>query len=78
LTGRGERMRASGPVEREVSQRSLPHRVETSSPARAAVVEAAKAYRHRAKVSEQIQARQQQLPKEICDIAWRARIDAAA
>ena len=42
--------------------------------ARRVLVEAAKAYRHRAKVSEQIQARQQQLPKEICDIAWRAQV----
>jgi transposase len=42
--------------------------------ARRVLVEAAKAYRHRAKVSEQIQARQQRLPKEICDIAWRAQV----
>ena len=42
--------------------------------ARRALVEAAKAYRHRAKVSEQIQARQDQLPKTICDIAWRAQV----
>ena len=42
--------------------------------ARRVLVEAAKAYRHRAKVSEQIQARQQQLPQEICDIAWRAQV----
>jgi len=42
--------------------------------ARRALVEAAKAYRHRAKVSEQIQARQQHLPKAICDIAWRAQV----
>ncbi|HEV8380014.1 MAG TPA: IS110 family transposase [Gemmatimonadales bacterium] len=42
--------------------------------ARRALVEAAKAYRHRAKVSEQIQARQQDLPKQICDIAWRAQV----
>lgn len=42
--------------------------------ARRALVEAAKAYRHRAKVSEQIQARQQHLPKAICDIAWRAQL----
>ena len=42
--------------------------------ARRVLVEAAKAYRHRAKVSEQIQARQQPLPKEICDIAWRAQV----
>src|SRR6266511_3502233 len=42
--------------------------------ARRVLVEAAKAYRHRAKVSEQIQTRQQHLPKEICDIAWRAQV----
>lgn len=42
--------------------------------ARRALIEAAKAYRHRAKVSEQIQARQQHLPKTICDIAWRAQV----
>ena len=42
--------------------------------ARRALVEAAKAYRHRAKVSEQIQARQQNLPKAIRDIAWRAQV----
>ncbi len=42
--------------------------------ARRALGEAAKAYRHRAKVSEQIQARQQYLPKPICDIAWRAQV----
>jgi transposase len=42
--------------------------------ARRALVEAAKAYRHPAKVSEQIQARQQHLPKPICDIAWRAQV----
>lgn len=42
--------------------------------ARRALIEAAKAYCHRAKVSEQIQARQQHLPKGICDIAWRAQV----
>jgi transposase len=42
--------------------------------ARRVLIEAAKAYRHRAKVSEQIQARQQQPPKAICDIAWRAQV----
>jgi transposase len=42
--------------------------------ARRALVEAAKAYRHRAKVSEPIQIRQQRLPKAICDIAWRAQV----
>ena len=42
--------------------------------ARRVLVEAAKAYRHCAKVSEQIQARQQHLPKAICDIAWRAQV----
>jgi transposase len=42
--------------------------------ARRALVEAAKAYRHRAKVSEQIQARQQHLSPAICNIAWRAQV----
>jgi transposase len=42
--------------------------------ARRVLIEAAKAYRHRAKVSEQIQVRQQQLPKPVCDIAWRAQV----
>ena len=37
-------------------------------------MEAGKAYRHRAKVPEQIQARQERLPKAICDIAWRAQV----
>src|SRR5947208_15290759 len=42
--------------------------------ARRVLIEAAKAYRHRAKVSEQIQARQQHLPTAIRDIAWRAQL----
>jgi len=42
--------------------------------ARRVLVEAAKAYRHRAKVSEAIQARQQALPKAVCDIAWKAQV----
>ena len=42
--------------------------------ARRVLIEAAKAYRHRAKVSEQIQARQQHLPAAIRDIAWRAQL----
>ena len=42
--------------------------------ARRVLIEAAKAYRHRAKVSEQIQARQQHLPTAIRDIAWRAQV----
>jgi transposase len=42
--------------------------------ARRVLIEAAKAYRHRAKVSEAIQARQQQLPAAIRDIAWRAQV----
>jgi transposase len=42
--------------------------------ARRVLIEAAKAYRHRAKVSEQIQARQQHLPTSIRDIAWRAQV----
>jgi transposase len=42
--------------------------------ARRVLIEAAKAYRHRAKVSEAIQARQQDLPTAIRDIAWRAQV----
>jgi transposase len=42
--------------------------------ARRALVEAAKAYRHPAKVSEAMQARQQHLPKPIQDIAWKAQV----
>ncbi|PYM21567.1 MAG: hypothetical protein DMD80_30200 [Candidatus Rokuibacteriota bacterium] len=42
--------------------------------ARRVLIEAAKAYRHRAKVSEPIQARQQHLPAPIRDIAWRAQV----
>jgi len=42
--------------------------------ARRVLVEAAKAYRHRAKVSEAIQARQQDLPTAVRDIAWRAQV----
>jgi transposase len=42
--------------------------------ARRVLIEAAKAYRHRAKVSEEIQARQQHLPAPIRDIAWRAQV----
>jgi transposase len=42
--------------------------------ARRALVEAAKAYRHRAKVSEAMRARQQHLPAAVCDIAWRAQV----
>src|SRR5256712_1781971 len=42
--------------------------------ARRVLIEAAKAYRHRAKVSEQMQARQQHLPAPIRDIAWRAQV----
>jgi transposase len=42
--------------------------------ARRVLIEAAKAYRHRAKVSEAIHARQQDLPAAIRDIAWRAQV----
>jgi transposase len=45
-----------------------------NSHARRVLIEAAKAYRHRAKVSEAIQARQQQLPAAIRDLAWRAQV----
>ncbi len=42
--------------------------------ARRALVEAAKAYRHRAKLSEAMQARQQDLPAVVRDIAWKAQV----
>jgi len=42
--------------------------------ARRVLIEAAKAYRHRAKVSEQIRARQQALPPAVCEIAWRVQV----
>jgi len=42
--------------------------------ARRALVEAAKAYRFKAKVSPAMQARQEPLPKAIQDIAWRAQV----
>ena len=42
--------------------------------ARRALVEAAKAYRHRAKLSEAMQARQQELPAAVRDIAWKAQV----
>jgi transposase len=42
--------------------------------ARRVLVEAAKAYRHRPKVSEAIQARQQDLPRAVRDIAWKAQV----
>lgn len=42
--------------------------------ARRTLVEAAKAYRYPAKVSESIQARQQHLPKVIQDIGWKAQV----
>jgi len=45
-----------------------------NGPARPALVEAATAFRHRAKVSEAMPARQQHLPSVVCDIAWRAPV----
>jgi len=42
--------------------------------ARRVLIEAAKAYRHPAKVSEAMQARQQELPKPIQDIGWLAQL----
>jgi hypothetical protein len=42
--------------------------------ARRVLVEAAKAYRHRPKVSEAIQARQQDLPRAVRDIARKAQV----
>lgn len=41
--------------------------------ARRALIEAAKAYRHKPKVSPAMQKRQQNLPEEICAIAWKAQ-----
>jgi transposase len=42
--------------------------------ARRALVEAAKAYRHRAKLSEAMPARQENLPRLVCDIAGKAQV----
>lgn len=42
--------------------------------ARRALIEAATAYPYRAKVSEQLQARQEHLAQPICDIASRAQV----
>jgi len=42
--------------------------------ARRALIEAAWAYRHPAKVSEQIRARNEQLPKAVQAIAWKAQV----
>jgi transposase len=42
--------------------------------ARRARVEAAKAYRHRAKLSEARQARQENRPAVVRDIAWKAQV----
>jgi transposase len=41
---------------------------------RRARVEAAKAYRHRAKLSEAMSARQEDLPAVVRDIAWKAQV----
>ena len=45
-----------------------------NSHARRALVEGAWAYRYPAKVSRQIQQRQESLPKHIRDIAWKAQV----
>ncbi len=45
-----------------------------NSHARRALVEGAWSYRYPAKVSRQIQVRQENLPKEIQDIAWKAQV----
>jgi transposase len=45
-----------------------------NSAARRALIESAHAYRHPAKVSRIIQQRQQDLPKPIQDIAWKAQV----
>jgi transposase len=42
--------------------------------ARRVLVEAAKAYRHRAKLSEAMQARQEDLPAIVRNIAWKAQV----
>lgn len=42
--------------------------------ARRALIEAAWAYRHPAKVSEQIQQRNEGLPKTVQEIAWKAQV----
>ncbi len=42
--------------------------------ARRALIEAAWSYRHRARVSRQIQLRQEQLPEHIRQIAWKAQV----
>ena len=42
--------------------------------ARRALVEGAWAYRFSARVSKQIQARQEKLPEAVRDIAWRAQV----
>jgi len=45
-----------------------------NSHARRALVEGAWAYRFPARVSKQIQARQEKLPEAVRDIAWRAQV----
>jgi transposase len=42
--------------------------------ARRALIESAKSYRYKAKVSEAIRKRQEGVPKTVCDIAWRAQV----
>ncbi len=42
--------------------------------ARKSLIEAAKAYRYQAKISPAIQKRQEELPKTIQDIAWKAQV----
>ena len=49
-----------------------------NSSARRALVEAAHAYAHPARVSWVIARRQTQLPKGVCDIAWKAQACACA
>ena len=41
---------------------------------RRVLVEAARSYRYAARISRQIQARQEQLPEQIRDIAWKAQL----
>lgn len=45
-----------------------------NSHARRVLIEASKAYRHPAKISRIIQVRQENLPDEIRDIAWKAQV----
>jgi transposase len=45
-----------------------------NSHARRAVIEGAWSYRYPAKVSPTLQVRQESLPRDICDISWKAQV----